>query len=432
MTNTLPTYPTYKPSGIAWLGDIPEHWKVKKFKHIFYEKKKETNIELNCGSISFGKVVYKDDEKILESTKKSYQVLSKGDFLINPLNLNYDLISLRIALSEIDVVVSSGYIIIGNRIKIDKQYYRLLLYIFDIAFMKTLGAGVRQTLSINHIADCLFILPPLSEQTAIANFLDDKTAKIDTAIQIKQQQIQLLKERKQIIIHQAVTKGINPNAKMKDSGVEWIGEVPEGWEVKRLKYVAEIQGGFAFESTQFKGEGVQIIKIANTYFNQLNLDRQPTFVDKSFLKTHEEWVVTKGDILMSLTGTLGKKDYGFAISIDTNDKYLLNQRVAKLKVKKNFEAEYLLNVLHSEIYLNQLYKLPSGTKQANLSNDNVINIKIPFPASKDERDDIIKYLSDSSFKIATAISLKEQEIAKLKEYKSSLINDVVRGKVRVG
>jgi type I restriction enzyme S subunit len=114
-------YDSYKDSGMEWLGEIPEFWEIRRFKHIFKEKKTTHNVELNCGSISFGKVVYKDDEKVPVATKKSYQVLNKGDFLINPLNLNYDLISLRIALSDKDVVVSSGYIIVQNINELSKD-----------------------------------------------------------------------------------------------------------------------------------------------------------------------------------------------------------------------------------------------------------------------------------------------------------------------
>lgn len=236
---TIVRYESYKDTGVEWLGEIPEHWEIKRFKHIFKEKKATSNLDLNSGSISFGKVVYKDDEKITEATKRSYQVLNKGEFLINPLNLNYDLISLRIALSDKDVVVSSGYIIVQDIIELSKDYYKWLLHIFDIAFMKTLGAGVRQTLSFNLIANTEFVFPPLKEQTAIAQFLDDKTTKIDAAIAIKEQQINLLKERKQILIHKAVTRGLDDSVALKDSGVEWIGEIPEHWEVKNLRYAFE-------------------------------------------------------------------------------------------------------------------------------------------------------------------------------------------------
>ena len=216
---TFPKYPAYKDSGEFWLGDIPVHWRPMKLKHVFIEKKKVLNPELPCGAISFGTVVFKDDEKVTASTKASYQEVLKGDFLINPLNLNFDLKSLRIALSDLDVVVSSGYMVLKNRIEINRSYYRWLMHRYDVVYMKLLGSGVRQTISFNHIANSLLAYPPKEEQTAIAAFLDDKTAKIDRVIAQKQQMIALLKERKQIIIQNAVTKGLDPTVKMKDSGV---------------------------------------------------------------------------------------------------------------------------------------------------------------------------------------------------------------------
>ncbi len=176
-----------------------------KFKYLFYEKIKEFDTNLPCGAISFGRVIYKDDEKILLSTKSSYQVLNKGEFLINPLNLNYDLKSLRIALSDKDVVVSSGYIIIKNKLHVEKTYFDYLLHIFDVLFMKTLGAGVRQTLSFNHIANCLLPSPPLSEQEGIANYLDKQTAKVDGAIVLQEAKIEKLKEYKTSLINAVVT-----------------------------------------------------------------------------------------------------------------------------------------------------------------------------------------------------------------------------------
>lgn len=255
---TYPKYPNYKDSGEYWMGEIPEHWEIKKLKNVFKEKKKVTNPSLNCGSISFGKVVYKDDEKIPESTKASYQEVLAGEYLVNPLNLNYDLISLRIGLSSINVVVSSGYIVLKNAIELDKSYFNYLLHRYDVAYMKLLGSGVRQTISFNHIANSLLAYPPKEEQTAIANFLDDKTAKIDRAIAQKEQLIVLLKERKQIIIQNAVTKGLDPNVKMKDSGVEWIGEIPEHWEVKALKYIAYMQSGETISPDKFTEEGYPV------------------------------------------------------------------------------------------------------------------------------------------------------------------------------
>ncbi|MFY9105465.1 restriction endonuclease subunit S [Aliarcobacter cryaerophilus] len=192
-------------SGVEWIGKIPKHWEVIKFKHLFYEKKKTHDISLNCGSISFGKVIEKNDEKIPASTKASYQVLNKGEFLINPLNLNYDLKSLRIGLSDLDVVVSSGYIIIKNKKNIDKIYFNWLLHRYDISFMKTLGAGVRQTLNFGDIAETLLVNPPLEEQIKIAEYIENQTTKIDKAIELQQNYISKLKEYKASLIDSVVT-----------------------------------------------------------------------------------------------------------------------------------------------------------------------------------------------------------------------------------
>lgn len=453
MTNSLPKYENYKASGVEWLGEIPEHWEVKRLKYV---------ITVNNGL----------DFKHIQ-TENGYPVIGSGGQFAFASDYLYD--------GEVILLGRKGTIdkplyFKGKFWAVDTMFYsiskrgnntRFLFYVATtIPFKLYSTATALPSMTQSDINDHKISLPPLQEQTAIASFIDQKTAKLDQAIAQKVKLIALLKERRQILIHNAVTKGLNslnfeedslnfeenddrntmilnqslPNqspsknhqkSKFRHSGVDWIGEIPEHWEVKRLKYFVNIQGGFAFNSNDFKEEGVQIIKIANTYMNELCLDRQPTFVEHSFLKSHKEWVVKRGDILMSLTGTLGKKDYGFAILINNDDIFLLNQRVAKISVKAGFEADYILNILQSEMYLNQLYLLPSGTKQANLSNDNVINIKVPFPSNMKERRAIISHIISVKTKTATAISLKEKEIEKLKEYKATLINSAVSGKIKV-
>ncbi len=229
-------YPEYKESSIAWVGKIPMNWYPIRFKHVLLEKKKTSNQELDAGSISFGNVIYKNSDNLSVETKDSYQEVLSGEFLINPLNLNYDLLSLRTALSKINVVVSTGYIVLISNNRLVKNYARWLLQEFDVAHMKTLGSGVRQTINYSDIGNSFFFQPSPEEQQKIANFLDHETAKIDTLIEKQQQLIKLLKEKRQAVISHAVTKGLNPNAPMRDSGVEWLGKVPEHWEVTRIKY----------------------------------------------------------------------------------------------------------------------------------------------------------------------------------------------------
>jgi len=400
------SYEVYKDSGVEWLGQIPEHWEISKFKRLFVEKKKTTNVELNCGSISFGKVVYKDDERIPESTKRSYQVLSKGDFLINPLNLNYDLISLRIALSEIDVVVSSGYIILKNKVKLDKDYYKWLLHIFDVVFMKTLGAGVRQTLSFTHLANCELVYPPLQEQTAIAAFLDDKTANIEQAIAIKERQIALLKERKQIIIQEAVTKGLDKTVKMKDSCVEWIGMIPEHWEVRRFKFLCHITTGS--KNTEDKQED-------GSY---------PFFVRSQTPERIDTYTYDGEAILTAGDGAGVGKVFHYV-----NEKFDFHQRVYKFSKFTNIKGKLLFYYLRSNFFNVALNGEAKSTVDS-LRLPLIQNFLVCVPKIN-EQESIINFIEAESAKIDQAVSIKEQEIEKLKEYKVSLIDAVVMGKVKV-
>jgi len=194
-----------KESNSEWIGNIPKHYQMSKLKFIFYEKKSTFNPNLNSGSISFGRVIYKDDEKILQSTKESYQEVRNGEFLINPLNLNYDLKSLRIAKSRIDVVVSQGYIVLKIFEGYNPDYFEYLLRKFDVLYMKSLGQGVRQTISFNHLKDEFLVIPPLNEQNEIVDHLNQKTSEIDKLCELELERLLRLKEYRKTLISVATT-----------------------------------------------------------------------------------------------------------------------------------------------------------------------------------------------------------------------------------
>jgi type I restriction enzyme, S subunit len=417
-------YAAYKNSGVEWIEEVPAHWEVKKFKRVFYEVKKRSNSVLNCGSISFGKVVYKDDEKIPESTKRSYQVVLKGDFLVNPLNLNYDLISLRIALSEIDVVVSSGYIVLSNSVKLDKTYYKYFLHRFDVAFMKLLGSGVRQTLNYNDIANCDLVFPPLSEQTAIAQFLDNKTALIDQAIGIKQKQIELLKERRQILIHKVVTRGLNPNVKMKDSGVEWIGEVPEGWVRSKLGHYATVNNGSTPSRVNPNYWNGNICWLSSSKVNELVVNTTSEYITERAVKDCSLRIFPKLTIIMGIVGQGKTRGTTSILNIVST----INQNMVGIIPNTNVNPKYLHNFL---VQGYNFIRRGNGSNQEAMNCEIVKQINIIIPP-KQEQVKIVEYIEIASTKIATVISLKEQEIEKLKEYKAALINSAVTGKVKVG
>ena len=426
---TFQKYPAYKDSGEYWMGEIPEHWEIKKLKHVFKEKKKVTNPSLNCGSISFGKVVYKDDEKIPESTKASYQEVLAGEYLVNPLNLNYDLISLRIGLSNINVVVSSGYIILKNAIELDKSYFNYLLHRYDVAYMKLLGSGVRQTISFNHIANSLLAYPPKEEQTAISDFLDDKTAKIDRAIAQKEQLIALLKERKQIIIQNTVTKGLDPNVKLKDSGVEWIGEIPEHWEVKPLRFIGSTQNGISAGAEYF-GEGFPFVSYGDVYKN-IELPVNVNGLAKSTDGDRQNYSVREGDVFFTRTSE-SIEEIGFSstclktIENATFAGFLIRFRPSSKCLEPTFSKFYFSSKLHRAFFVKEM----NLVIRASLSQELLKKLPVLLPSLAEQKL-VSQYIEAQSTKIDQAISLQKNQIEKLKEYKASLIDSVVTGKIKV-
>ena len=250
MTGRYKAYPEYRHSDVSWCGDVPIHWKDIKFKWVIEEKKKTSNPALPSGSISFGKVIYKNENSLAPETKASYQEVLSGELLINPLNLNFDLKSLRTALSTINVVVSTGYIVGHISKKLNSNYMRWVMHQFDVSHMKTMGSGVRQTINFTDIGNSTVSIAPINEQQRIASFLDHETAKIDTLIAKQEKLIELLKEKRQAVISHAVTKGLNPNAPMRDSGVEWLGEVPEHWEVMQFRRVTKLSQGLQIPQSE--------------------------------------------------------------------------------------------------------------------------------------------------------------------------------------
>lgn len=192
----------------------------------------------------------------------------------------------------------------------------------------------------------------------------------------------------------------------------------------KLKSCIKTYSGYAFSSKDFCDEGVQVIKIGNLFGNKLSLERSPAFVDEGFLFSHHEYIARQGDVLISLTGTLGKKDYGYAVAIEKNSKFLVNQRVLKICAKDNIDQEYLLFLLQSECFLNELYSLANGTKQANISASDILNIVVNIPSIELQRS-ISKLLVRETSVIDNAIKSYTQKLTLLEEYKTALIHNAV-------
>ncbi|MGI2175232.1 MULTISPECIES: restriction endonuclease subunit S [Shewanella] len=426
-------YTEYQQSDISWLGKVPKHWTKNKFKFLLNEKPKTQNLELPCGSISFGHVVFKDSERLSEETKAAYQEVLSGEFLINPLNLNYDLKSLRTALADIDVIVSSGYIVLKSLGVVDKAYLRWLLYLFDVRHMKTLGAGIRQTISFKDIADCAVYIPNDSEQKAIATFLDRETLRIDSLIEEKQAFIKLLKEKRQALISHVVTKGLNPNVEMQDSGIEWIGQVPKHWSVVQLKRLIDsIEQGWSPEclATPAKNERWGVLKSGAVNGGVYSQDENKELPET--LSPRPEIEVKVGDLIMSRASgsreLIGSAAYVYA----TRERLMLSDKLFRLHCKEDVDAEFVAIALGSFPLRRQIELAIGGAEGLanNLSQANIKKLLIPKPP-KTEQEAITSHIKSVSSKIEDLIIETNNSITLLKERKTSLISAAVTGKIDV-
>jgi len=422
-------YTKHKASCIAWLGDIPEHWGVSKAKHVLFQKKKTLNPDLNCGSISFGKIVYKDNERIPLETKATYQELLNGEFLINPLNLNFDLKSLRTGLSTIDVVVSTGYIVLKNNPNFNKRYLKWLLHQFDVSFMKTLGDGVRQTLSYSDFKNTDLPYINFTEQTAIANFLDYKTAKIDRFIFKKKQLIKLLNEQKAGIINDTVTKGLNLNAKTKPSGIEWLGDIPKHWGVRKLKYLGKCQNGIS-ASAEYFGSGFPFVSYGDVY-KKFQLPLTGSGLANSSEDDRLNYSVQKGDVFFTRTSET-VQEIGFTSTcLTTIENATFSGFIIRFRPYENFLFEgfskyYFRSNLHRRFFVREM----NLVTRASLSQELLKRMPVLLPPL-DEQILISNHIDNETFKLNQLISTIEKEISLVQEYRTAIIAEAVTGKIDV-
>lgn len=429
-------YLSYKDSGVEWLGDMPNSWKVVRNKQAFSFEKKlvgKKSGDYTLLSLTLQGIKIRDiasGKGKFPAEFDTYQAVEKNDIIFCLFDI--DETPRTIGMSNHEGMITGAYNVARcNTQSVPKFIYYYYLSIDEYKGLKPFYTGLRKVVRTETFMNIQLALPPLQEQQAIANYLDIATDKIDTLISKQTKLIELLKEKRQAVISNAVTRGLDSTVPMKDSGVEWLGEIPEHWESLQLKRVSSIKGGYAFSTSDFEEEGIQIIKIGNVYQSKFHTDRQPTFVSQEVAKKTREFLIVKGDLIISLTGTLGKRDYGYAVTVDQEGLYLLNQRVGKmLPNRKLVLTEYLSYIMKSEQYLTQIYALPSGTKQANLSNDNVLSAVCALPSLL-EQENIVRHIDNKTQKIDTLIQKATKAIELLKEKRTALISSAVTGKIDV-
>ena len=416
-------YESYKDSGVEWLGKIPSQWELTIGMNVFRENKRDNKgmKEKTVLSLSYGQIIIKPEEKLVGLVPESfetYQIVEPNDIIIRCTDLQNDQTSLRTGLAKDKGIITSAYLnlkVINNHSAKFLHYYLHTLDITKVLYK--FGSGLRQNLSFLDFKRLPIIDIPLSEQQKIAQFLDDKTAKIDQAVDLAEKQIALLKEHKQILIQNAVTRGLNPDVPLKDSGVEWIGQVPEHWEVKKMKFL------FKDTSIKNKPDATLLSVTQNRGVIPRNWLEERTVMPSGNLETFK--FIQKDDFAISLRSFEG------GLEICHHDG-IISPAYTVLKYDKKFlNNGYYKYLFKCQKFISEMQTSIVGIREGkNISYEELKYSFLPIPQII-EQQKIAQFLDEKTAKIDQAIALKTAHIEKLKEYKSVLINDVVTGKVRV-
>lgn len=441
-------YSNYKDSEIEWVGLIPEHWEKRKFKwDAFYQEGpglrtfqfKEAGIRVICVSnITDTGIDFKtthtrfisedeyqekythftvEDEDILLSSSGSIGKVSRYFSDGQPVILNTSTIRIH---SIDDLTFNDSLVPFLLR----SEYIQI-----QLKFLMT--GGIVNNFGPSHLGQLIHFLPPPEEQTQIARYLDYKTAKIDALIAKKQRLIELLEEERTAIINQAVTKGLDENVPMKDSGIEWLGEIPEHWEVLSFRFCIEIltdytaNGSFASlaENVNYLDEGYsRLVRLTDL---RVDFSNDGIYVDKlahNFLKKSE---LFGGELLIANVGA-----YAGLVKLmpEVFGKYTLGPNMFLLRLNQN--TKFFYYQLNSPFCAEQLKMMSISSAQPKLNKDNIRQLKVVQPP-KEEQEQLLKHIEKETSRLDSLTKKVSREIELLSEYKTALISEVVTGKVDV-
>ena len=430
-------YDSYKESGVEWIGKVPSHWEIMPLKFtgtfgngLTYSPKDVVDngiLVLRSSNIQNSSLSFEDN--VYVSNVSKVLLVQKGDVIICSRNGSAALVG-KSAFIDKDINATFGAFMMRYIPKINKKYG---FYLFQTAIGRYKGYFATTTinqLTKSTIGEMKVPLANTEEQTAIVDFLDNKCSEIDKVISAQQKRIALLQELKQCVITHVVTKGLNPNVEMKDSGVEWIGKVPKHWEICKLKHVSSLYGRIGFRGynqTDLVSEGEGAITLSPSNMQNGTMDyNKCSFLSWKKYYESPEIMIKDGDILFVKTGsTYGKTSLVNKLPMEAT----INPQIVVFKdIKVN--NHFLYYLLTNDIVQMQVSLTVGGSTIPTLSQDNILKYVIPI-APKNEQDEIANYLDKKCKSIDSSISKAQHQVELLQEYKQSLITEVVTGKRKV-
>ena len=430
MSGRYKAYGEYKDSGVEWVGSMPSHWTIEP---LFSNcdapiEKNSDGREKNVLSLSYGNIIPRDVDDnfgLLPESFNTYQLVYPQNIILRLTDLQNDKRSLRVGFSKQQGIITSAYLKLVFTKKMSSPFMYRLLHSYDTTkVFYGMGGGLRQSMKFEDFRRLPLLIPSFAEQTQIATFLDHETAKIDTLIDKQQQLIELLKEKRQAVISHAVTKGLDPDVPMKDSGVEWLGEVPQTWEMWKLAHAFEVIGSGTTPSSDndswFEGDipWVTTGELRETVITHtIKKVSKLTLERFSALKIHPV-----GSVVIAMYGaTIGRLGI-------LGVKSTTNQACCVLTFSRVIDNKYLYYWLGG--YKDDIIRLSSGGGQPNINQEKVASLKISSPILK-EQTQIATFLDYETAKIDKLIDLQLLQIELLKERRTALISAAVTGKIDV-
>ena len=426
-------YPSYKPSGVEWLGDVPEHWQIVRTKDIFNHRKEEA---LEDDEIV---TAFRDGQVTLRKNRRTdgftnsikehgYQHINSGDLVIHEMDAFAGAIGVSDSSGKSTPVYSVCY---AKNENINHHFYsHFFRTMAKTGFINSLAKGIRvrsTEFRWNESRNVYLVEPPKSDQQKIVAFLDTETTRIDNLIAKQEKLIELLEEQRKSIISHAVTKGLNPNAPMKDSGVEWLGKVPNDWNLSRLDAVSKIvRGNSAFSKMDLLESGKYVaLQYGKTYkVNEIN-ESFGSYVNQEFFKKSQ--ITEFGDIiLISTSETL--EDLGHSCFYARHDVGLIGGEQFLLKPKNQNFGKYIYYA--TKAFSSYLQRYATGLKVFRFNLDDLKKIYIP-DISLVEQQKIAEFLDKETARIDISVLKQKSLIEKLKEYRASIISHAVTGKIDV-
>ena len=435
-----------KDSGVEWLGAVPEGWKILPSRTLFSEvkQKNDDGNETRQFSFRYGQIVDKDksgrSDVTTEETITAYRVVTPDTIMINGLNLNYDFISQRVAIVKERGIITSAYLALAPKKDLIEPSYAL--YLFKGYDSKQVfhghGSGIRKTLNYSDFAEIKSVLPPLPEQRAIAAYLDKRCAKIDAMVADAKKLIEEYKAWKASLIFEAVTGKVGVDGrcrcrKMRDSGVDWIGQVPEGWVFYPIKRFFSFFKGLNITKADLTESGIPVVSYGQIHAKNNTgthlQDELLRHVPQHYMESCPESRLKENDFVFADTSE-DLEGLGNCAFVDRSDAVMAGYHTIVLRPVKNAHFKYLAYLFRADCWRRQMREIAFGIKVYSLSQRMLRQCSLVLPPLPEQRA-IAAYLDRKCAAIDRVVAVKEGLIGDLEAYKKSLIFECVTGKREV-